>query len=129
LHFVEHFGFAITVDADLAFPRVPKDTSAADAAMRRSRWYLRWTSADGVPRSLPPNTNRIGRSARKPCLAAQAYGEAALSAAIRSGGSVRGLTNSVYLTPRRGASSSRVEPNSQNRWSSPSPVGMWAGCL
>jgi hypothetical protein len=28
-----------------------------------------------------------------------------------------------------GPSSFRVEPNSQNRWSSSSPVGMWAGCL
>jgi len=29
----------------------------------------------------------------------------------------------------RGPSSFRVEPNSQNPWSSSSPVGMWAGCL
>jgi len=28
-----------------------------------------------------------------------------------------------------GPSSFRVEPNSQNRWSSSSPVGMWAGCI
>ena len=28
-----------------------------------------------------------------------------------------------------GPSSFRVEPHSQNRWSSSSPVGMWAGCL
>jgi len=28
-----------------------------------------------------------------------------------------------------GPSSFRVEPNSQNPWSSSSPVGMWAGCL
>ena len=30
---------------------------------------------------------------------------------------------------RLGPSSFRVEPNSQNRWSSSSPVDMWAGCL
>lgn len=28
-----------------------------------------------------------------------------------------------------GPSSFRVEPNSQNPWSSSGPVGMWAGCL
>jgi hypothetical protein len=28
-----------------------------------------------------------------------------------------------------GSSSFRVEPNSQDDWSSSSPVGMWAGCL
>jgi hypothetical protein len=53
----EHFGFAITIDADLAFPRVPKDTSAANAAMRRSRWYLRWKHADCEPGVLPAETS------------------------------------------------------------------------
>jgi hypothetical protein len=33
------------------------------------------------------------------------------------------------LSQLKGPSSFRVEPNIQNRWSSSSPVGMWAGCL
>jgi len=38
--------------------------------------------------------------------------------------------NSVALqVPEVGPSSFRVEANSQNPWSSSSPVGMWAGCL
>lgn len=32
-------------------------------------------------------------------------------------------------SPTSGPSSFRVEPNSQNQWSSSSPVGMWAGCF
>ena len=103
LRFWEQFGFAITVDADLAHPRVPKDTSAANAAMRRSRWYLRRRFADGVPANLPPDTNRIGRSARKPHAAVQAYGEAALPAAIRADNSMRGLTLELSCPLRRGA--------------------------
>ena len=95
LRFGEQFGFAITVDADLADSRVLKDTSAANAAMRRSRWYLRWRFADGAPRSLPPDTIRIVRSARQPRVAVQAYGEAALPGAIRTSDSVRGLTLEV----------------------------------
>ena len=103
LHFGEHSGFASTVDAGLAYPRVPKDTSAAYAAMRRSRWYLRWRFADGVPRSLPPDTSRVGRSARKPYVAVQARGEAALPAASCRCDSVRGLTLELSCPLRRGA--------------------------
>ncbi len=29
----------------------------------------------------------------------------------------------------KGPSSFRVDSNTQNRWSSSSPVGMWAGCI
>jgi hypothetical protein len=35
----------------------------------------------------------------------------------------------VFAALRFGPSSFRVEPYSQNCWSSSSPVGMWAGCL
>ncbi|MFZ2908284.1 MAG: MFS transporter [Candidatus Desulfobacillus denitrificans] len=35
----------------------------------------------------------------------------------------------VLLLTFLGPSSFRVEPNSQNPWSSSGPVGMWAGCL
>ncbi len=34
-----------------------------------------------------------------------------------------------FEMPRWGPSSFRVEPNSQNGWSSSRPVGMWAGCI
>jgi len=35
----------------------------------------------------------------------------------------------VFSGTKEGPSSFRVEPHSQNRWLSSSPVGMWAGCL
>jgi hypothetical protein len=41
------------------------------------------------------------------------------------GTTIRSLAHHDYYGP----SSFRVEPHSQNRWSSSSPVGMWAGCL
>jgi signal transduction histidine kinase len=39
------------------------------------------------------------------------------------------LDNAVKFTAAGGPSSFRVERDSQNCWSSSSPVGMWAGCL
>ena len=35
----------------------------------------------------------------------------------------------LHAATYTGPSSFRVEPNSQNPWSSSGPVGMWAGCL
>ena len=42
---------------------------------------------------------------------------------------IAGVQARHYDGHNYGPSSFRVEPNSQNRWSSSSPVGMWAGCI
>ena len=48
---------------------------------------------------------------------------------LRCNGSDHAHVNALERDRFEGPSSFRVEPNSQNPWSSSSPVGMWAGCL
>ena len=76
-----------------------------------------------------------------PALAQQAPASAASAASARveiTGSRIKSLSTDtaspiISLTAESikidGPSSFRVEPNSENRWSSSSPVGMWAGRL